>query len=83
MLLLERSDNMWILETRDGDRWSYDENELENARRDKYIFGGEISHVEDKVIEKFDKKYNNSLWIIGNEEFSITRNELIEILKEK
>ena len=74
---------MWILETRDGDRWSYDENELENARRDKYIFGGEISHVEDKVIEKFDKKYNNSLWIIGNEEFSITRNELIEILKEK
>ena len=43
----ERSDNMWILETRDGDRWTYDENELENARRDKYIFGGEITHVED------------------------------------
>ena len=37
---------MWILETRDGDRWTYDENELENARRDKYIFGGEITHVE-------------------------------------
>ena len=35
---------MWILETNDGDRWSYDENELENARRDKYIFGGEITH---------------------------------------
>ena len=47
MLLLERSDNMWILETRDGDRWTYDENELENVRRDKYIFGGEITHVED------------------------------------
>ena len=39
---------MWILETRGGDRWTYDENELENARRDKYIFGGEITHVEDK-----------------------------------
>ena len=25
---------MWILETNDGDRWTYDENELENARRD-------------------------------------------------
>ena len=74
---------MWILETRDGDRWSYDENELENARRDKYIFGGEITHVEDDVIEKFDKKYNNSLWLKGNEEFSITRNELIEILKNR
>ena len=74
---------MWILETRDGDRWTYDENELENARRDKYIFGGEITHVEDMVVEKFDKKYNNSLWSSGNEEFSITRNELIEILKEK
>ena len=48
LLLLERSDNMWILETRDGDRWTYDENELENARRDKYIFGGEITHVEEE-----------------------------------
>ena len=38
---------MWILETNDSDRWTYDENELENARRDKYIFGGEITHVED------------------------------------
>ena len=74
---------MWILETRDDDRWTYDENELENARRDKYIFGGEITHVEDTVIEKFDEIYNNSLWLKGNEEFSITRNELIEILKEK
>lgn len=36
----------------------------------------------DKVVEKFDKKYNNSLWIKGNEEFSITRNELIEIVKQ-
>ena len=45
--MLERSDNMWILETNDGDHWTYDENELENARRDKYIFGGEITHVED------------------------------------
>lgn len=35
----------------------------------------------DKVVEEFDKKYNNSLWIKGNEEFSITRNELIEIVK--
>ena len=38
---------MWILETNDGDRWTYDENELENARRDKYIFGGKITHVEE------------------------------------
>ena len=74
---------MWILETNDGDRWTYDENELEIVRRDKYIFGGEITHVEDTVIEKFDEIYNNSLWLKGNEEFSITRNELIEILKEK
>ena len=36
----------------------------------------------DKVVEEFDKKYNNSLWIKGDEEFSITRNELIEIAKQ-
>ena len=48
LLLLERSDNMYILETNDGDRWTYDENELENARRDKYIFGGEITHIEEE-----------------------------------
>ena len=36
----------------------------------------------DKVVEEFDKKYNNSLWIKGNEEFSITRNELIKIVKQ-
>lgn len=36
----------------------------------------------DKVVEEFDKIYNNSLWIKGNEEFSITRNELIEIVKQ-
>ena len=45
---IERSDNMYILETNDGDRWTYDENELENARRDKYIFGGEITHIEEE-----------------------------------
>lgn len=39
------------------------------------------SYDIDKVVEEFDKKYNNSLWIKGNEEFSITRNELIEIVK--
>ena len=48
LLLLERSDNIWILETNDGDLWTYDETELENARRDKYIFGGEITHVEEE-----------------------------------
>ena len=31
-----------------GDRWTYDENELENARRDKYIFGGEITRIEEE-----------------------------------
>ena len=36
----------------------------------------------DKVVDEFDKKYNNSLWIKGNEEFSITRNELIEIVNQ-
>lgn len=36
----------------------------------------------NKVVEEFDKKYNNSLWIEGNEEFSITRNELIKIVKQ-
>ena len=37
----------------------------------------------NKVVEEFDKNYNNSLWIKGNEEFSITRNELIEIVKQE
>lgn len=41
---------MWILETNDGDRWTYYENELENARRDEFIFGGEITHIEDGEI---------------------------------
>ena len=48
IVIVERSDNMWILETNDGDRWTYDENELENARRDKYIFGGELTHIEEE-----------------------------------
>lgn len=39
---------MWILETRDGDRWTYDESELENARRDQWVFGGKITHEEEK-----------------------------------
>lgn len=38
---------MWILETRDGDKWTYEENELENARHDQWIFGGKITHVEE------------------------------------
>ena len=38
---------MWILETKDVDTWSYNELELENAKRDLYIFGGNISHVEE------------------------------------
>ena len=38
---------MYILETNDGDRWTYDENELENAKRDQWIFGGMIIHIED------------------------------------
>lgn len=40
------------------------------------------SYDIDKVVEEFDKKYNNSLWIKGDEEFSITRNELIEIVNQ-
>ena len=47
-VVVRGSDNMYILETNDGDRWTYDENELENARRDKYIFGGEITHIEEE-----------------------------------
>ena len=39
---------MYILETNDGDSWLYDENELENARKDQWIFfGGKITHIED------------------------------------
>lgn len=38
---------MWKLETRDGDIWVYDECEHEDARRDQYVFGGEITHVEE------------------------------------
>ena len=36
----------------------------------------------DKVVEEFDKIYNNSLWLKGDEEFCITRNEIIEIVKQ-
>ena len=39
---------MWILETRDGDKWTYDESELENARRDQWVFGGKITHVDEQ-----------------------------------
>ena len=39
---------MWILETNDGDKWTYDDNELNNARCDQWIFGGKITHVDDK-----------------------------------
>ncbi len=49
----------------------------------KYIEKIPTAYDIDKVVKKFDKKYSNSLWFTGNEEFSITRNELIEILKEK
>ena len=45
--MLERSDKMYILETNAGVCWTYDENELENARKDQWIFGGKISHIED------------------------------------
>ena len=38
---------MWILETDDGDKWYYDESELDNARRDLWIFGGGLLHVDD------------------------------------
>ena len=43
---------MRILETTYGDKWTYDENEYENARKDKYIFGGEITHCEENEILK-------------------------------
>ena len=36
---------MWILETSTGDKWTYDENEHDNARRDQWIFGGKIIHI--------------------------------------
>ena len=48
----------------------------------EYIREMPTAYDIDKVVEKFDKNYNNSLWIKGNEEFSITRNELIEIVKQ-
>lgn len=38
---------MWKLETRDGDVWTYDEAEHEEAQRDQYIFGGTIIHVDE------------------------------------
>ena len=41
-----------------------------------YIYDREIRMLVCKIVEEFD----NSLFIKGNEEFSITRNELIEIL---
>lgn len=40
----------YILETSMGDKWEY-ENE-EDARRDKYIFGGKITPVEEKEAAK-------------------------------
>ena len=39
---------MYILITPAGDRWEYEE--LEDARRDQYIFGGRI--VEERKAEK-------------------------------
>ena len=48
----------------------------------RYIDEQPTAYSVDEVVEEFDKKYNNSLWIKGNEEFSITRNELIEIVKQ-
>ena len=48
----------------------------------EYVEKMPAAYDPDKVVEKFDKKYNNSLWIKGNEEFSITRNELIEIVNQ-
>ena len=48
----------------------------------RYIDGMDSEYDIDKVVDEFDKKYNNSLWIKGDEEFSITRNELIEIVNQ-
>ena len=40
------------------------------------------SYDIDKILEVFDETYNNHLWFKGDEEFSITRNEVIEIIKK-
>ena len=48
----------------------------------KFFNDSTTAYDIDKIVEEFDKKYNHSLWIKGNEEFSITRNELIEIVKQ-
>ena len=37
---------MWQLTTNDGDIWTYDESEHENAKRDLYIFGGKLIFIE-------------------------------------
>ena len=37
---------MYRLRTRDGDVWEFDD--LEEARRNQYIFGGEIALIENK-----------------------------------
>lgn len=58
---------MWILETNDGDKWSYDENKHENARRDQWIFGGKLIHIkEDKdiIIKKIVDKKRHKNYII-------------------
>jgi hypothetical protein len=40
--------SMYRLTTRDGDVWEFDE--LEEARRNKYIFGGTIEKIGDDDI---------------------------------
>ena len=39
---------MWKLETNTGDIWYYDENEHEAAKRDLWIFGGNLSYIESE-----------------------------------
>ena len=55
---------MWILETAYGDKWSYDENEYENARKDKYIFGGDIIHINEDDKKILDKKRQEEYIIV-------------------
>ena len=57
------------------DSWDCNMQTVEDAKNEA------VNEYAKMVVEEFDKKYNNSLWIKGDEEFSITRNELIEIVK--
>lgn len=75
--ITERNCNKCIHHTSgECDSWDCKMQTVEDVKKE------EVNEYVKMFVEEFDKKYNNSLWIKADEEFSITRNELIEIVKQ-